>query len=59
MRRAENSHAKREDEEGEAVDVRVRLPLEMRRDVSQIGNLKNVGELATLIQSLQPANLKD
>jgi HAE1 family hydrophobic/amphiphilic exporter-1 len=29
-----------EDEEGEAVDVRVRLPLEMRRDVSQIGNLR-------------------
>ncbi len=29
-----------EDEEGEAVDVRVRLPLEMRRDVSQIGDLR-------------------
>ena len=28
-----------EDEEGEAVDVRVRLPLSMRRDVSQIGDL--------------------
>lgn len=29
-----------EDEEGEAVDVRIRLPLEMRRDVSQIGDLR-------------------
>ncbi|MHB1044444.1 MAG: efflux RND transporter permease subunit [Thermoanaerobaculia bacterium] len=29
-----------EDEEGEAVDVRVRLPLEMRRDVGQIGDLR-------------------
>ncbi|MFN7990506.1 MAG: efflux RND transporter permease subunit [Thermoanaerobaculia bacterium] len=29
-----------EDEEGEAVDVRVRLPLEMRRDVTQIGDLR-------------------
>ncbi len=29
-----------EDEEGEAVDVRVRLPLAMRRDVSQIGDLR-------------------
>ena len=29
-----------EDEEGEAVDVRVRLPLEMRRDVAQIGDLR-------------------
>jgi HAE1 family hydrophobic/amphiphilic exporter-1 len=29
-----------EDEEGEAVDVRVRLPLSMRRDVSQIGDLR-------------------
>ncbi|MBK9061805.1 MAG: efflux RND transporter permease subunit [Acidobacteria bacterium] len=29
-----------EDEEGEAVDVRVRLPLAMRRDVSQIGELR-------------------
>ena len=29
-----------EDEEGEAVDVRVRLPAEMRRDVSQIGDLR-------------------
>ncbi|HET6438483.1 MAG TPA: efflux RND transporter permease subunit, partial [Anaeromyxobacter sp.] len=28
-----------EDEEGEAVDVRVRLPLSMRSDVSQIGDL--------------------
>ncbi|HEX7615129.1 MAG TPA: efflux RND transporter permease subunit [Thermoanaerobaculia bacterium] len=29
-----------EDDEGEAVDVRVRLPLGMRRDVSQIGDLR-------------------
>jgi HAE1 family hydrophobic/amphiphilic exporter-1 len=29
-----------EDEEGEAVDVRVRLPLAMRRDVAQIGDLR-------------------
>ncbi|HQP84903.1 MAG TPA: efflux RND transporter permease subunit [Thermoanaerobaculia bacterium] len=29
-----------EDEEGEAVDVRVRLPLEMRRDVTQVGDLR-------------------
>lgn len=29
-----------EDEEGEAVDVRIRLPREMRRDVSQIGDLR-------------------
>ncbi|HEX7578577.1 MAG TPA: efflux RND transporter permease subunit, partial [Thermoanaerobaculia bacterium] len=29
-----------EDEEGEAIDVRVRLPLEMRQDVSQIGDLR-------------------
>jgi HAE1 family hydrophobic/amphiphilic exporter-1 len=29
-----------EDEEGEAVDVRVRLPLEMRRDIAQIGDLR-------------------
>lgn len=29
-----------EDEEGEAVDVRVRLPLSMRQDVSQIGDLR-------------------
>jgi HAE1 family hydrophobic/amphiphilic exporter-1 len=29
-----------EDEEGEAVDVRVRLPVEMRRDVTQIGDLR-------------------
>ncbi len=29
-----------EDEEGEAVDVRIRLPLEMRRDVAQIGDLR-------------------
>ncbi len=29
-----------EDEEGEAVDVRVRLPLERRRDVDQIGDLR-------------------
>ena len=29
-----------EDEEGEAVDVRVRLPLEDRRDVDQIGDLR-------------------
>jgi HAE1 family hydrophobic/amphiphilic exporter-1 len=29
-----------EDEEGEAVDVRVRLPLPMRRDVTQVGDLR-------------------
>jgi HAE1 family hydrophobic/amphiphilic exporter-1 len=29
-----------EDEEGEAVDVRVRLPLSMRQDVTQIGDLR-------------------
>src|SRR5512141_28972 len=29
-----------EDAEGEAVDVRIRLPLAMRRDVSQIGDLR-------------------
>ena len=29
-----------EDEEGEAVDVRVRLPLAMRQDVTQIGDLR-------------------
>jgi HAE1 family hydrophobic/amphiphilic exporter-1 len=29
-----------EDEEGEAVDVRVRLPPEMRRDAAQIGDLR-------------------
>ena len=29
-----------EDEEGEAVNVRVRLPLEMRQDVQQIGDLR-------------------
>lgn len=29
-----------EDDEGEAVDVRVRLPLAMRRDVAQIGDLR-------------------
>ena len=29
-----------EDEEGEAVDVRIRLPLEMRRDIAQIGDLR-------------------
>jgi HAE1 family hydrophobic/amphiphilic exporter-1 len=29
-----------EDEDGEAVDVRVRLPLDLRQDVSQVGNLR-------------------
>ena len=29
-----------EDEDGEAVDVRVRLPQELRQDVSQVGNLR-------------------
>jgi hydrophobic/amphiphilic exporter-1 (mainly G- bacteria), HAE1 family len=29
-----------EDEEGEAVDVRVRLPAELRRDVGQVGDLR-------------------
>ncbi len=29
-----------EDEEGEAINVRVRLPLEMRQDVSQVGDLR-------------------
>jgi HAE1 family hydrophobic/amphiphilic exporter-1 len=29
-----------EDEEGEALDVRVRLPLDLREDISQVGNLK-------------------
>ena len=29
-----------EDEEGEALDVRVRLPLELRKDISQVGDLK-------------------
>ena len=32
-----------EDEEGEAVDVRLRLPEGLRQDISQIGNLRVVG----------------
>jgi len=29
-----------EDEDGEAVDVRVRLPLDLRRDIDQVGDIK-------------------
>jgi len=43
-----------EDEEGEAVDVRIRLPLSMRRDVSQIGDLHLTVPRARQGQALVP-----